>query len=624
MDELVDAIALVGLDHFLRETGQNDALDLAFQQVAGLFGDFGIFVVRRAEHHDVGLLLEGGLDAFLGRGKTVIVNDFVAGHAKEVGGEARTGAAHSQIAVGEQEHFGAAARLLGGEAQMLEGFGSAVGFEDLHLVALLAMAAAARFLLDFGVHRLGQVGILVGAEDGGFAGGDVHIALLGGLGDFVLHITFADGFGKAAFLLDGEELLPSVLSDRIGQIFNIIAAGCGVDDFVQVGLFLEQQLLVAGDAVAEVVGLFESDVERRGRNRVGAGDGGTHRLGGGAQHIDVGVEDRLVPRRRGRVDVGLQGAVARRFVLLGNLAPQHTCGADFGNFHKVVAADGEVENQVLGHQRGVASAFGQFGHQLVGNGKAEAQLLHDVRAGVVEQRSADGQHAEFGQVLLGIVDELDSLVEVAVLAAPELAVLEGVAIDVEIHRAAYLLGIEAVLAGHGDEEAQGVDELGVAAIEVDCHRRQVDVLQQGGHLLLGLDGLGAESDGCGAALHGVEGVGVSLGGVFLLDILTDVPHVVVAVLATRIGELVGVRVQIFNVFQVFSSVVGLYLETFDGFPNQFFLVVSTFEVLVDDFFPFFGRNGRKFGEQFIVFHYLMYVLFIRSENTKILIFLIRA
>ena len=106
-------------------------------------------------------------------------------------------------------------------------------------------------------------------------------------------------------------------------------------------------------------------------------------------------------------------------------------------------------------------------------------------------------------------------------------------------------------------------------------------------------------------LTGVEGEGVGLGGVFFGDVLTDVPDVAVGLLSAGEGELVGVGVKVLDVFEVFGTIVGLHLETFDGFPYQFLLVVGTFEVLVDDFFPFFGRNRWEFGEQFVVFHYFV-------------------
>ena len=89
------------------------------------------------------------------------------------------------------------------------------------------------------------------------------------------------------------------------------------------------------------------------------------------------------------------------------------------------------------------------------------------------------------------------------------------------------------------------------------------------------------------------------------DVLTHIPHVVVGVFAAGEGHLAGVAVEVFEAFEVFGTVVGFHLETFDGAPHEFLLIVGSFEVFVDDFFPFLGRDGREFAEQFVVFHYVV-------------------
>ena len=277
-----------------------------------------------------------------------------------------------------------------------------------------------------------------------------------GLGNLVLNKAFADSGGETALVLDGHEVLPSILGYGIGQILNIVAAGGGVDDLVQIRLLFQQQLLVACNAVAEVVGLFEGDVERSHADGVGTGDGSAHSLGGGAQHIDIRVKDRLVVSQRCGVDISLASAVARRLVLLHNLAPQHTCGAYFGNLHKVVAAGCEVEGDVLGHGGDIAALVAQLGKQLVGLGQREAKFLHDVGAGVGKQLAVHSQHAELRQVLLGIVQQLHGLGIVALFAFAESAVLQSVGKNVEVDGTLNLLGVKAVLLGHSHKELQGL------------------------------------------------------------------------------------------------------------------------------------------------------------------------
>lgn len=229
---------------------------------------------------------------------------------------------------------------------MLEGFGTAVLAEGLELGGALA-AALLVFLggkFDFIGHFLQEVGVLVGAEDGGAAGGDVHVTLLGYFLDFVLHIVGADGLGHAALFLHGEEELPSVLGDAVGEVFDVVTAAGGVDNLVHVALFFEEELLVAADAVAEAVARLEGDVEGVGGDAVGTGNGCAHGLGGSAEHVDVGVVDRLVPDGTGGVDKDLVAAFAGGVVLLDYLAPKQASGAYLGNFHEVVATCGEVEH----------------------------------------------------------------------------------------------------------------------------------------------------------------------------------------------------------------------------------------------------------------------------------------
>ena len=230
VDELVDAVALVGFDHLFGEACEDEALHLALEHLAHRLGELGILVVARTEHHHVGTALEGGLGTLFGSGEARVVDNLIAGHTEEVGGEARAGLAHGEVAVGQQEHLGAVACLLGLQAQLLEGFGTAVGLEHANLVALLAAAATAvAVVLNLLAHLFQQVGVLVGAEDGGLAGGDVEVALVSGGFHLVLHHAGTEGLAETAGLLHLQEVLPGTLGDVVGQVLDIIAAGSGVD-----------------------------------------------------------------------------------------------------------------------------------------------------------------------------------------------------------------------------------------------------------------------------------------------------------------------------------------------------------------------------------------------------------
>ena len=73
--------------------------------------------------------------------------------------------------------------------------------------------------------------------------------------------------------------------------------------------------------------------------------------------------------------------------------------------------------------------------------------------------------------------------------------------------------------------------------------------------------------------------------------------------------------------QVLGTVVGLDFETFDGLPYKFLLIVGTFEVFVDDFFPFFGRYWWELAEQFVVFHYVVFFYFLYAKKQRYNFFL---
>ena len=182
------------------------------------------------------------------------------------------------------------------------------------------------------------------------------------------------------------------------------------------------------------------------------------------------------------------------------------------------------------------------------------------------QTSAHREDAEIGQVLVSIVDQLSSFVEVAILATPEFAVLQSVAIDVEVDAAFQLFGVETVAFGDGDEKFKDVD-IFFCAVEVDSDGGQMNVFDKCCHFILSGDVFGAKTDSCGAAAKGVESEGVGFDRVFFLYVLTDVPGVAVSLLASCERELVGVGIQVFNVFEVFGAIIRLHFEPFDGFPN---------------------------------------------------------
>ena len=189
-------------------------------------------------------------------------------------------------------------------------------------------------------------------------------------------------------------------------------------------------------------------------------------------------------------------------------------------------------------------------------------------------------------------------------ATLELAVEQGMAIEVVVAAALDFLGVESVFFHHLDKQLQHFEHV-FATGEVHFAGFEVYVLEQLAHVVDGFHFAGAETYAVGATIKSLESQGVGLGKAVGLNVLTDVPDIVVSMFATGEGSLAWVAVEIFDVFQVFGTIVGFHFKALDCLPHKLLFIVGTFEVFDDDFFPFLRRYGRKFAEQFVVFHYVV-------------------
>ncbi len=198
---------------------------------------------------------------------------------------------------------------------------------------------------------------------------------VGGVDSF-LKLAFVDHGHQTAIFFGFEEKFPGLIGKGSGEVFNVVGTAGGVNDLVEMRFFLQQQLLVAGNALREIGGLLVGGIERSNSDGVDAGDGGTHALSLAAQHVDIGIKNGLVVQRSMGVDDHLGGTAADSVIfvlatgaggLVGcyELGPQHTGGAEFGDFHEVVRTDGEVEHNLLGDVSGGQTGFGQGAHVFV-------------------------------------------------------------------------------------------------------------------------------------------------------------------------------------------------------------------------------------------------------------------
>ena len=83
-----------------------------------------------------------------------------------------------------------------------------------------------------------------------------------------LHVAVIAACEESTLVLDVEEEFPCFLSDSYGESLYIIGTACGVDNLVEMALFLEQVLLVACDTLRELIGSLEGCVERSDGDRV--------------------------------------------------------------------------------------------------------------------------------------------------------------------------------------------------------------------------------------------------------------------------------------------------------------------------------------------------------------------
>ena len=155
----------------------------------------------------------------------------------------------------------------------------------------------------------------------------------------------------------------------------------------------EQQLDVAGDALRELVRLGERRVERRHLERMHAGDSRRHRLSRAAQHIDIGVVDRLVPRRGHGVGEELARAALFGVVPFDDVGPQHAGGAELGHLHKVVGGDAHRETDLAGRLVDGQPLVHQPHEVFVAGRKGEGQFLDDGRTGVRKVLARHRHHA---------------------------------------------------------------------------------------------------------------------------------------------------------------------------------------------------------------------------------------
>ena len=136
--------------------------------------------------------------------------------------------------------------------------------------------------------------------------------------DGVLDGAGLGGSQEAAFFLNSEEKVPCLLGQIGGELLNEVRTSGNVYHAIEVALVLQQQLLVACDALCELGGSLVGSVEGNHNNAVHTSQSGTHGLGLGAQHVHIAVKQSLVVCGGDGADVHL-GAFLAGGILAYNL-----------------------------------------------------------------------------------------------------------------------------------------------------------------------------------------------------------------------------------------------------------------------------------------------------------------
>ncbi len=204
MNEVIDAgsLELVGACGI----AGNDKFGTTVEILVCLGSEDCVFVVARAEHHNIGLLGESCVDTLFNGIEAEIVDDFVACATEEVGRELSSGKTHGEIAYSKHKHFGTAGSGLGGKTEFFKIGGGALHGESVGaLLGVAAAVAAATAVFNLVGGFLVHVGILVGAEQHFFAACHVGVALLARSVYSPLNVAVAYGIEETSSFLCLEE-----------------------------------------------------------------------------------------------------------------------------------------------------------------------------------------------------------------------------------------------------------------------------------------------------------------------------------------------------------------------------------------------------------------------------------
>ena len=300
------------------------------------------------------------------------------------------------------------------------------------------------------------------------------------------------------------------------------------------GLFLQQQLLIAGYALSKFCGHLVGFIKRGDDNRVHIGYGCRHGFSLRAKQIHIAVEQGLIILRSNGANMHLASAVTLGLILFYNLCPEQTGSTELGYFHEIVLRDTHVELDTLGSLGGIDASLGQQVQILSTPGKGIAQFLIDIGTSIVERHAVHIDALIARQLCQGLNERLSAFKNGRNILSLAQDLADGIEIDATLQISQRIVLLLEIV----HQNLSQFHTMALASLEVQLHILGQDAFQQCSHeFLADVLSRNLESQRVDAFVQNVEGLGIGNLGIIHLNVLTHEPEIVVFLVSTHEGEL---------------------------------------------------------------------------------------
>ena len=295
------------------------------------------------------------------------------------------------------------------------------------------------------------------------------------------------------------------------------------------------------------------------------------------------------------MNVHFGGTIAFRFVCFHHHSPQHACGAEFGNFHKVVAAHAKIEFDGLGGFVNRQACIGEHIEVLCAPRQRIAEFLRARGSGVVQADGIDTHHFVGGQAPSGfnhLSHFAGNLFGRQFFAAAQHGIHR-----VEINAAAQSVQIVTFCFEIVGQQSDECHCFATAHIKIQFDAVGVNAVEQRSNVLfVELLFVEFETKRIDAFVQNIARLGIGCLGIFCIDVLTNQPHIV-SLDAAHKREYARSGIGGFDSLEVFGTIERHDVKSFICSPNELFVKIGSFEVGFDFSHPLFGADGGEIGQQ---------------------------